>query len=141
LTLACEPAEARVARVSRWYVFIEWPWRKADPGSRFRWNGHVALPQDAESSEWAKTPWRAEPATHELEVGDACRIGIPSTRVTVRAVHNYVPGRDLGWLPRPTPGLSVVPIGDEGAEEAGYLVYLDGAEPISVVRTGVSRIK
>jgi hypothetical protein len=132
--LACEPADAHVARVSGGYAFIEWPWREADPGSRFRWNGQVALPRDAGSREWANTPWRVEPGAGELEAGDACRVGIPPTRVIVRAVRGYVPARDVGWLPRPTLGLSVVPAGDEDDEEAGYLVYLDGAEPVCVTR-------
>lgn len=51
LTLACEPADACIARVSRGEVYIEWPWREVDPGSRFRWNGQVVLPWDADSRE------------------------------------------------------------------------------------------
>jgi hypothetical protein len=135
LTLACEPADARVASMSTQYVFVEWPWREADPESRARWNGQVALPRSADSREWLNTPWRIEPAVSELEVGDLCLVGIPATSVIVRAVRNYVPAKDVGWLPRPTLGLSVVPAGDyEDDEEAGYIVYLDGAEPISVSR-------
>jgi hypothetical protein len=134
LTLACEPADACIASVSSGYVYIEWPWREVDPGSRFRWNGQVALPWDAGSREWVNTPWRTEPDVGELETGDTCWVGIPPTRVVVRAVLRYSPARDLGWLPRPTLGLSVVAAGDKDDDEAGYLVYLDGAEPVSVTR-------
>jgi hypothetical protein len=46
------------------------------------------------------------------------------------------PLRDVGWLPRPTRGLGVVPAGEsENNLEAGYLIYIDGAEPISVIRS------
>jgi hypothetical protein len=134
LILVCEPADARVASVSGGYVYLEWPWREADPRSGFRWNGQVALPWDGDSREWANTPWRVEPDTGELERGDTCWVGIPPTRVIVRAVCNYAPAKDVGSLPRPTLGLSVVSVGDEDDGEAGYLVYLDGAEPVSVTR-------
>ncbi|SDN75150.1 hypothetical protein [Actinacidiphila guanduensis] len=135
LTLACEPADARVATVWGRYIFIEWPWRQIDPESRVRWNGQVALPREADSGEWANTPWRVEPAADELAVGDSCRVGIPRTRVVVRAVRIYRPAKDVGWLPRPTVALSVVPFGDcDGDEEAGYLVHVDGAEPITAAR-------
>jgi hypothetical protein len=134
LILACEPADARVARVSGGYVFLEWPWRETDPGSGFRWNGQVALPWDADSREWVNTPWRVEPDAGELEAGATCWVGIPPTRGIVRALYKYAPARDVGWLPRPTLGLGVVPVGHEDDEEAGYLVYLDGAEPVSVTR-------
>jgi hypothetical protein len=76
-----------------------------------------------------------EPDAGGLEAGDACRVGIPPTRVIVREVRSYAPAKDVGWLPRPASGLSVVPIDGEGDQEAGYLVCLDGAEPVSVTRT------
>lgn len=134
LTVTCEPTDAYVAKVLGKYVFLEWPWRQVDPGSRFKWNGQVALPRDAGHHEWANTPWRAEPDPGELQADNTCQVGIPPTRVLVRAVHDYAPGRDLGWLPRPTLELSVVSVGDQNDEEAGYMLYLDGAEPISVTR-------
>jgi hypothetical protein len=81
-------------------------------------------------------PWRVEPGAGGLEAGDACRVGIPPTWVIVREVRSYVPAKDVGWLPRPVLGLSVVAAGDEGDKEADYLVYLDSAEPVSA--TGAS---
>ncbi|MDI2132182.1 hypothetical protein [Yinghuangia seranimata] len=131
VSLACPPEDARVARVAGSYVFIEWPWRSPDPDSRSRWNGQVALPRDPRSREWLNTPWRVEPDSDLLEVGDACLVGIPPTPVVVQEVRTYDPPKDTGWIPRPTLGLAVVPLGETG-DEAGYVVYVDGAEPISV---------
>jgi hypothetical protein len=135
LTLVCPMVDARVAGVGGQYVFIEWPWREVDSDSKARWNGQVALPREIESYEWVNTPWRVEPDPDQLGVGDSCTVGIPATRVIVRAVRNYEPAKDIGWLPRPTLGLAVVPVGEaEDDEDAGFIVYVDGAEPISLTR-------
>ena len=133
LLLECAPVDAEVSKVAGSYAFIEWPWREVDMESRLRWNGQVAFPRSSDSFEWLNTPWRIEPDVEMLEEGDACMVGISPTRVIVRAVHQFDPAKDLGWLPRPSVGLSVVPVGDfEGDDEAGYMIYLDGAEPIIV---------
>jgi hypothetical protein len=90
----------------------------------------VALPRDEASYEWTNTPWRTEPAPWNLETGLECTVGIPPTRVMVREVQRYDPPRNLGWLPRPTKGLSVVEAALQDDEDAGYVLYLDGAEPV-----------
>ncbi|WP_405917811.1 hypothetical protein [Streptomyces sp. NBC_00728] len=133
LLLQCPPSDAEVCKVSAGYVFIEWPWREGDPESRYRWNGQLAFPRSSNSFEWLNTPWRIEPDAEDLNEGDVCMVGIPPTRVIVRAVHAYHPAKELGWLPRPNAGLSVVPVGEfEDDDEAGYLIYPDGAEPIVI---------
>ena len=86
ITLACPPADARVVRVGSQYIFLEWPWREVDSDSKARWNGQVALPREIGSYEWLNTPWRVDPDASQLEAGDACMVGIPATRVIVRAV-------------------------------------------------------
>jgi hypothetical protein len=130
LIISCEPTDAMVEGVSNHYVFIKWPWGERDQSSRARWDGSVALPRSESNPEWANTPWRVEPPPRELKAGSSCMVGIPPSRVLVREVQEYDPPCDLGWLPRPTMGLSVVDARDEDAEDAGYLVHLDGAEPI-----------
>jgi hypothetical protein len=95
----------------------------------------VALPCDELSAEWSNTPWRVEPDPSDLKVGSRCMVGIPPTRVVVREVQEYDPPRSLGWLPKPTIGLSVAEVGDDqDDEDVGYLIYLDGAEPVQVRR-------
>jgi hypothetical protein len=133
LLLECLPADARVVTVTDRYAFVEWPWREIDPASARKWNGLVAFPRDPDSLEWANTPWRLEPNPEELESGSTCRVGIPSTVVLVRSIRLFDPPRDLGWLPRPTTGLDVVIAGaDQFDEDSGFLIYLDGAEPLSI---------
>src|SRR4051794_32558850 len=70
------------------------------------WSGTVAFPVDLESFEWTNTPWRLEPDADSLPQGDSCMVGIPSSPVLVRAVRRFERPWDLGWLPRPTVGLS-----------------------------------
>lgn len=134
LIIACEPADAVVAKIAHSYVFIRWPWRELDQTSRAKWDGTVALPRIESSQEWGNTPWRVEPSSGELKVGDSCMVGIPPTRVIVRNVKIFDPPRSLGWLPKPTAGADVVEVGRQDDEEAGYMIYLDGAEPISFER-------
>lgn len=135
LVVWCDPEDARVADVRGGYVYIEWPWREVDLSSNKRWNGQLAFPRDPDSLEWANTPWRLDPDPSELEVGETCQVGIPRTAITVRSVRFYDPPRDLGWLPRPTIGLGVANVADARfGDEAGYVIYVDGAEPISLER-------
>ncbi|GAA1338949.1 hypothetical protein GCM10009635_49640 [Actinocatenispora thailandica] len=136
LTLSCEPTDARVESITKHYVSIEWPWREPDPESQIRWSGKISLPSRVDSAEWINTPWRTEPSVEDLRAGIVCMIGIPPTNVIVRDVRIFTPARDVGWLPRPTLGLGVVPEGEsENDPEAGYLIYVDGGEPISVIRS------
>jgi hypothetical protein len=132
--ISCEPADAVVANVTNRYIFIQWPWGERDEQSRTKWDGTLALPRDESNYEWANTPWRVEPSPAELEVGSSCMVGIPRTRVMVRRVYEFDPPRSLGWLPKPTAGIGVVEVGRREDEEAGYMVYLDGAEPITFDR-------
>ncbi|MFD4874670.1 hypothetical protein ACFWOB_15105 [Streptomyces sp. NPDC058420] len=133
LSLECAPSDAEVSKIAGRYAFIAWPWREVDSRSQHRWNGQVAFPRSSDSFEWLNTPWRIEPDVGMLEEGDVCMVGIPPTRVIVRAVRSYDPAKDLGWLPRPSVGLSVVPVGDfEDDDEAGYMIYPNGAEPIII---------
>lgn len=134
--ISCEPADAVVARVTNHYVFIQWPWRERDELSRTNWDGTMALPRSEASREWANTPWRVNPSPEELEAGGSCVVGIPRTRVLVRKVYEYDPPCSLGWLPKPTAGVGVVEVGLSDDEEAGYEVYLDGAEPITFEQAG-----
>lgn len=135
LILDCAPADAVVAKIASGYIYLHWPWRRIDPNSKVSWNGQVSFPVDANHFEWTNAPWRLEPDPEDLSAGDVCLVGIPGLEVVVRTVRQFDPPRDVGWLPRPTVGLSVVPVGDfQDDEEAGFLVYLDGPEPISVSR-------
>lgn len=135
VSISCEPADAQVVKVTDHYVSLKWPWRELDSSSQMRWNGLLALPRHETNPEWANTPWRVEPDPSELAVGDICMVGIPATRVLVREVQEFDPPRALGWLPKPTLGLSVVEVGDhQDDESAGYLIYVDGAEPIQFHR-------
>ncbi|WUD77059.1 hypothetical protein OG937_37820 [Streptomyces sp. NBC_00510] len=64
-------------------------------------------------------------------------MSIPPTRLYVGHYEEYDPPRNLGWAPAPTAGLYVVPperwdvnVEDVDMEDAGYMLYLRGAEPI-----------
>lgn len=132
--LECLPEDARVVQADGKYLYVKWPWGSIDPDSNYKWDGLRAFPVDPQSFEWTNTPWRLEPAPNELSPGDVCMIGIPYSRVLVRGVRRFDPPRDCGSLPRPSSALSVVPLGEfQDDEEAGYLVYLDGAEPVNVL--------
>jgi hypothetical protein len=129
--VSCEPATARVVDVIR-YITLEWPWRTIDNSSNFRWNGQVALPYGDSHQEWS--PYRLEPVGSALRVGGFCAVSIPPTRLYVGHYEEYDPPRNLGWAPAPTAGLYVVPPErrDVDMEDAGYMLYLGGAEPIQV---------
>ncbi|MFE2586728.1 hypothetical protein [Streptomyces sp. NPDC059378] len=129
--VSCEPAAARVVGTGR-YVMLEWPWRTIDNSSNFRWNGQVALPHGDSHQEWS--PYRLEPAASALRVGDVCTVCIPPTRLYVGHYEEYRPPRSLGWAPAPTAGLYVVPPErmDLDMEDAGYMLYLGGSDPIRV---------
>ena len=49
-------------------------------------------------------------------------------------VVKYEPPADFGFLPRPEYALGVVATEDADDEEAGYMVYLDGNEPVELTR-------
>jgi hypothetical protein len=98
-----------------------------DHSSNFRWDGTYNLPCDEAHPEWV--PYQLEPAAPELHAGDVCTVSIPPTRLFYEA---YDPPRNLGWVPAPTAGIYVVPPENRDEEDAGCMLYLDGAEPIRI---------
>lgn len=137
LAVYCEPVDARVVKVTRRHVYVEWPWREPDVGTRMQWDGTMVFPLDPSNPDWANTPWRLEPDPEELSAGGACLVGIPRTVVKVERVHHFDPPLVVGWIPRPTMGLEVVDERLEGDEEAGYMLYLGGPEPIEIERVSI----
>jgi hypothetical protein len=132
--VTCEPAVARLVKVDRRYCYLEWPWRTIDNSSHVRWNGQVALPYGDSHQEWS--PYRLEPMGPALRAGGDCAVSIPPTRLYVAHYEEYDPPRHLGWAPAPTAGIYVVPPErmDVDWDDAGYMLYLGGAEPIHVER-------
>ncbi|WP_326813982.1 MULTISPECIES: hypothetical protein [unclassified Streptomyces] len=61
-------------------------------------------------------------------------MSILPTRLRVGHYEKYEPPRNLGWAPAPTAGIYVVPPErmDDDMEDAGYMLYLGGAEPTHV---------
>lgn len=135
----CEPRQGRVARITASDVFIEWPWGERDVSSRYRWDGTMALLRRDSDPEWANTPWRLSPKAPGLHVGDSCVVFIPRTLVHVDRVERYDPSFDIGWLPAPTAGLEVVEAHLKDVPNAGYTLYLGGAEPVNVEPGGSPR--
>jgi hypothetical protein len=132
LVISAEAFDARVAGTTRQRVLIDWPWWEPDPGSANSWDGTVGFPRDPDAYDWSNTPWRLEPDPSELETGDACFVGIPPTEVRVTAIERYDPPADFGFLPRPEFVLELVPTDLLDDDEAGYVIYLNGAEPIEL---------
>ncbi|MET9227072.1 hypothetical protein [Lentzea sp. NPDC003310] len=118
-----------VARVSHHHVFLAWPWKTKDPRSQFAWDGTVAFSRFAGSSEWQNTPWRFQCDPWNLKAGDVVELSIPATDAVVLSVERLDRPRDTGWLPRP---VLVLEFGVAGSADAGFVVYCDTEEPISV---------
>lgn len=121
-----------VAKVSRFHVFLEWPWKTKDPKSEFAWDGTVAFPRDPDSPDWLNTPWRLESDPEDLEAGDSVELSIPGVEVVVLSVEALERPRDMGWLPRPTLLLELCATEFADDPEAGFVLYCDTAEPISI---------
>jgi hypothetical protein len=138
--ISCEPANARVTRVTAHHVMLEWPWRKIDPDSRkFQWNGDVALSRDSGHQDWGNRPWRTDPDEQELSQGDVCIVGIVPVKVRITGIRRFDPPVGLGWLPHSELALGIVFLGDEDDPEAGDTIYLPSAEPIVIERLSGSR--
>ncbi|MFY1697925.1 hypothetical protein [Solwaraspora sp. WMMA2101] len=137
LLISAEAFDARVAGTTLRRVLIDWPWREIDPDSANSWDGTVAFPRDPDSYDWCNTPWRLEPDPSDLEAGDSCFIGIPPTKVIVIGIEKFEPPADFGFLPRPEYVLEVVPVDMLDDEEAGFVLYLNGEEPIELERVSV----
>ncbi|MCX2952299.1 hypothetical protein [Lentzea sp. NEAU-D7] len=121
-----------VARVSHHHVHLEWPWKAKDPNSEFSWDGTVAFSRFAESSEWRNTPWRFKCDPWVLQPGDVVELFIPETDAVVRSVTRLDRPRDTGWLPRPVLVLGFGTAESAGDPEAGFVLYCDTDEPITI---------
>lgn len=132
VVLSSPVVSTTVARVSKYYVFLSWPWKVPDPDSEFAWDGTVAFPQNPDSPEWRNTPWRFEPDTDELREGDEVRLSIPEVEFTVLSAERLERPKDMGWLPRPMLLLELCDTDHVDDEEAGFVLYCDTGEPISI---------
>jgi hypothetical protein len=125
-----------VAGTSKYYVYLAWPWKVEDPESEFDWDGTVAFPMDTESQEWRNTPWRLESDPWDLKPGDTVELSVPDVEATVMSVKKFERPKDAGWLPRPTLvlGLCATEFADD--PEAGFVLYCDTDEPVSISVVG-----
>ena len=132
LRISCEALDTKVTSTTPTRVLVRWPWREIDPSSASRWDGTIGFPRDPDHYDWCNTPWRIEPDGWDLTAGDNCFVGIPPSEVRVTSIERYDPPGDFGWLPRPEWVLGVCPVENLDDEEAGYVLYLDGDEPIDI---------
>jgi hypothetical protein len=133
LRISCESDSARVVKIQRSYVFVEWPWRQIDTATqRTKWDGTSGFPRDPDHYEWRNTPWRMDPPTQDVRVGDLVILGMPAVEVRVTVIRRFDPPAELGWLPRSELAVGVVPLSDEDDEEAGFNLYLPAAEPLVI---------
>lgn len=132
LLISAEAFDARVVGTTPHRLLIDWPWRETDPESDNSWDGTVGFPYAPGAPGWLNTPWRLEPDAAELHVGDPCFVGIPPTAVRVTSIERFEPPADFGFLPRPEYALEVVPVDAIEDPEAGYVLYLNGREPIHI---------
>ena len=132
LVVSAEAFDVRVAGLTSRRLLVGWPWLEVDPDSDNSWDGTIGFSRDADAYDWCNTPWRIEPDPSELEIGDACFVGIPPTEVVVTGIEKYEPPADFGFLPRPEYVLEVVPVSSLDDEDAGYVIYLGSAEPIEI---------
>ncbi|MFG2039099.1 hypothetical protein [Dactylosporangium sp. NPDC048998] len=136
LLISCEPQDVEVVRADRFYVYVSWPWHRPDPASKVRWDGTRAFARDPEHSDFDQL-WRLDPPPVELQIGGVCQVSIPPIEVVVTWAARFDPPKDIGWLPRPTGALDVVPVFGErqpGGEEIG--LYLGDTEPLRIERLG-----
>jgi hypothetical protein len=132
LIISAEAFDARIAGTTPRRVLIDWPWRSVDPESVNPWDGTVDFPRDPYAYDWRNTSWRLEPDPSELEKGDACFAGIPPTVVEIAGIEFYEPPADFGFLPRPDYVIEVVPADMIDDEDAGFVLQLNGDEPIDI---------
>ncbi|MFI6763201.1 hypothetical protein ACIBF5_29125 [Micromonospora sp. NPDC050417] len=130
LMIRANAFDALVVKTTLRRVLVEWPWREVDPDSQNSWDGTVGFPREPDGRDWSNTPWRLEPDAAELEAGELCLVGIPPTKVRVTGVEKFDPPADFGFLPRPDCVLELVPVEMSDDEDAGYVLYLNGKEPI-----------
>ncbi|WP_147140301.1 hypothetical protein [Stackebrandtia albiflava] len=134
LRISMEVADAEVMATTEHSVILRWPWFVPDPENPVIRSGDVRLPRTDDEASWLDIPWRTEPDTPFLSVGDVCMVGIPSTVVRILSIVHFDPPVSFGRLPRREYVLDVVPLEWEGNDEAGYAIELDAAEPIRIER-------
>lgn len=132
LLISSEALDARVAGATPRRVLIAWPWWGVDLGSVNSWDGTVGFPRDSDAYDWCNTPWRLEPDPSELDKGGSCFVGIPPTEVRIIGIEKFEPPADFDFLPRPDCALEVCPVDMLEDDEAGYVLYLNGEEPIEI---------
>lgn len=136
LLVSCPYTDARVARLTRQEVVVEWPWWEVDPECDWiEWNGQVALAGDPASYDWDLELFRTEPPPRHLEVGAVCKVGIPPTVVHVMSVERMDPPLETGRLPRPGTQVMVLRTGqshDPDLEWQGYEIAPDDGIPIAL---------
>ncbi|GAA0516943.1 hypothetical protein Ade02nite_84880 [Paractinoplanes deccanensis] len=132
LMISAEAFDTRVARTTTLRVLVAWPWREVDEESANSWDGTMGFSRDPDAYDWGNTPWRLEPDPSTLRAGDPCFVGIPPTEVKITGIEKYEPPADFGFLPRPDHVLEVVPVDLLSDDDAGYVLYLNGHEPIDI---------
>ncbi|MFF9281070.1 hypothetical protein [Streptomyces griseosporeus] len=135
LRVSCPFAEARVVRVTRDEISVEWPWGRTDPESALGWNGRRAIPRATPAGAWGGL-FQVAPGGEPLRAGGVCRVGIPETLVRVVDTGRYDPPLDVGWLPRPHTLLIVVPADRAWADgdDEGDTIELEPAAPLVIER-------
>ncbi|MET7472030.1 hypothetical protein ABZU22_24285 [Micromonospora sp. NPDC005222] len=128
LEVSCPFIEARVADVSGGHVSIRWPWWQNNPDVEWiEWNGNVAIARGPGTPGWTNELFRTEPSAELLQVGAACRVGIPPTVVHVIEAHSFDAPLETGWLPRPNREIVVLRRGV--SEEVNAVEQGNGLNP------------
>ncbi|MEV0622294.1 hypothetical protein AB0I81_53880 [Nonomuraea sp. NPDC050404] len=137
LQLSCDPISVPILDTSSHYVTVRLPWHQVDPESEYGWDGNHQLPRHLDSAEWSATPFRFEGNPMLFVPGENRVISIPRTITYVAGIEQFDQPLDIGWLPRPTKTVSLLPQGEEWSElseEQGFSYNLPGDEFISVER-------
>ncbi|EID55037.1 hypothetical protein [Saccharomonospora xinjiangensis] len=133
----CPMVPARVAEVTNFHVFVEWPWGRVDPASKFAWNGQRAFSRNASSIDWIASLFRTDPEPWHLSPGQECHVGIPERVMQVIDVYHCDPPRDIGRLPRPHTMLAVIPADHPeyaDLEDACDTIEVPSAAPLTLTR-------
>ncbi|GHF60309.1 hypothetical protein GCM10018783_31560 [Streptomyces griseosporeus] len=135
LRVSCPFTEARVVRVTRDEISVEWPWGRIDPRSALRWNGRRAIPRATPPGTWGGL-FQVAPGDEPLRPGGVCRVGIPETLVRVVDTGHYDPPLDVGWLPRPHTLLIVAPAESTWTDEDDETdtIEVESAAPLVIER-------
>jgi hypothetical protein len=140
LRISCEPRSVEVAHTSRTYLFVRRPWLQIDPASRFSYDGTAAFAKDPNHPDFDLL-WRIHPTPTDLHTGDTCELSIPPAEVVLASVERFVPPKDLGWLPRPSAALYLLPSSGDDDGEGGQALYLSPEEPIAIERLATKKAR